>query len=168
MAVDLFSVALGMKQRTTGIGTSFLIFITFLSFRQEINCQERLFEMEQIRDAATLEKEMIRDWYPVDGEVPTRQKFVWIRVGELWPGQDYRVPVRFIVPRDKKAKGFHLTGSHRLPEIEKDITPMPYEEELIAGEWVKASGKARLYLYLGLTGMIAGVIIIALGNSIGG
>lgn len=39
---------------------------------------------------------------------------------------------------------------------------------LIAGEWVRASGKARLYLYMGLTGMIAGVIIIALGNSIGG
>ena len=39
---------------------------------------------------------------------------------------------------------------------------------LIAGEWIKASGKTKLYLYLGLAGMIVGVIIIASGNSVGG
>jgi L-rhamnose-H+ transport protein len=38
---------------------------------------------------------------------------------------------------------------------------------LLTREWVKASGKARLYLYIGLACMIIGVVIIALGNSQG-
>ena len=36
---------------------------------------------------------------------------------------------------------------------------------LLTGEWKTASGKARLYLYLGIAGMILGVVIIALGNA---
>ncbi|MEM6641819.1 MAG: L-rhamnose/proton symporter RhaT [Bacteroidota bacterium] len=36
---------------------------------------------------------------------------------------------------------------------------------LITGEWKKASGKAKTFLYLGLISMIVGIIIIALGNS---
>lgn len=35
---------------------------------------------------------------------------------------------------------------------------------LITGEWVKASGKAKTSLYMGLAAMVIGVIIIAMGN----
>lgn len=37
---------------------------------------------------------------------------------------------------------------------------------LITREWIKASPKARTFLYLGLAGLISGVIIIALGNNL--
>jgi len=115
-----------MRQKALSIAAFILIFFTILSIGQEA-----LFDMEQIRDALTLETEVIDDWHQVGGEVPTRQKFMTIRVGELWPGQDYRVPVRLIVPLDRKATGFHLTGGHNMKVIEKDITPRPYDRELI-------------------------------------
>ena len=38
---------------------------------------------------------------------------------------------------------------------------------LIVGEWKIASFKAKRYLYLGLAGMIAGIIIISFGNALG-
>jgi hypothetical protein len=116
-----------MKQIPGIVLASFLTLFTFIS-----NGQDALFNMEQILDAGTLETEVIEDWHTVDGEVPTRQKFVWINVGELWAGQDYRVPVRLIVPHDRKASGFHLTGGHRLEVLEKDIALRAYEKELIA------------------------------------
>ena len=115
-----------MKQIPRIVLASFLMLFTFNS-----NGQDALFNMEQIRDAGTLETEVIEDWHSVDGDVPTRQKYVWINVGELWPGQDYRVPVRLIVPPAGKASGFHLTGGHSLEGIENDITPRPLEKELI-------------------------------------
>jgi L-rhamnose-H+ transport protein len=37
---------------------------------------------------------------------------------------------------------------------------------LITGEWKTATKKAKMYLYLGITGMIVGVVIIAWGNSL--
>ena len=37
---------------------------------------------------------------------------------------------------------------------------------LITREWVKASAKARNYLYLGLACMIIGIVIVALGNNL--
>ncbi len=95
--------------------------------------QDPLFNMAEIRDESTLKVEVIEDWHPVDGEVPSRQKLVTINVGEVWPGQDYRVPVRMIVPVDGKATGFHLTGGHAPNEIENDIRLKPYENELIVG-----------------------------------
>jgi L-rhamnose-H+ transport protein len=36
---------------------------------------------------------------------------------------------------------------------------------LITGEWQSASAKAKTFLYLGLSSMVAGVVLIALGNS---
>jgi hypothetical protein len=81
---------------------------------------DALFDMEAIRDAGTLELEVLQDWHPVTGPVLTRQRLVTIRVGELWPGQDLRVPVRMIAPHDRKAKGFHLTGGHQLKQIQQD------------------------------------------------
>jgi len=35
---------------------------------------------------------------------------------------------------------------------------------LVTGEWVTASSKAKRFLYIGLAAMIAGVVVIALGN----
>jgi len=93
--------------------------------------QQALFNMDQIRDEATLETEVLQDWHLVKGKIVTRQKLVSIKVGELWPGQDYRVPVRMIVPAESKACGFHLTGGHRMEEIKKDIILKEFEQDLI-------------------------------------
>ncbi|MEM6320187.1 MAG: L-rhamnose/proton symporter RhaT [Bacteroidota bacterium] len=38
---------------------------------------------------------------------------------------------------------------------------------LITGEWIKASSKAKRFLYMGLAAMIAGVLVIAIGNGMG-
>ncbi|MEM7368608.1 MAG: hypothetical protein AAF587_08380 [Bacteroidota bacterium] len=92
-----------------------------------------LFDMTEILDASSLKVEIMEDWHRVEGEVPTRQKFMSISVGELWPGQDYRIPVRMIVPVDSRAKGFHLTGGHGHRTMEKDAQLKPVEKELIAG-----------------------------------
>ncbi len=92
-----------------------------------------LFDMESIRDAGTLEVDVLQDWHRVEGPVPTRQKHVTINVGEIWPGQDYRVPVRMIVPADRKAKGFHLTGGATPGRLKRDARLNPLDQELIRG-----------------------------------
>lgn len=92
-----------------------------------------LFDMDAIRDASTLDVEIIQDWHPVGGEVPTRQKLVAINVGEMWPGQDYRMPVRMVVPADRKAKGFHLTGGNQPQRLKQDTKLKPIEQELVKG-----------------------------------
>ena len=38
-----------------------------------------LFDMAAIRDATTLDVKVLKDWYPVRGEVMTRQKLITIR-----------------------------------------------------------------------------------------
>jgi len=92
-----------------------------------------LFDMAAIGDASTLEVDVIEDWHRVDGQVPTRQKLVTINVGEMWPGQSYRMPVRLVVPAVRKAKGFHLTGGSTPQRIQSDITLSPLDQELIEG-----------------------------------
>ena len=92
-----------------------------------------LFDMAAIRDASTLDVKVLKDWYPVRGEVMTRQKLITIRVGELVPGQEYRLPVRFIVPHDRKAKGFHLTGGHQLRNMQNSFPPRGLDVELLRG-----------------------------------
>ena len=92
-----------------------------------------LFDMTEIRNESSLDIEVIEDWHRIEGEVPTRQKFMTICVGELWPGQDYRIPVRMIVPAGSKAKGLHLTGGHMPRHLESDVELKPIEKELIAG-----------------------------------
>ena len=57
-------------------------------------------DMAEMLDESTLAIKVIRDWYAVDGPCPTRQKYITICVGELWPGQDYRIPVRMIMQHD--------------------------------------------------------------------
>jgi hypothetical protein len=89
--------------------------------------------MEEIRNAGSLDVEVIEDWHLVKGEVNTRQKYATIRVGELWPGQDLRIPVRFIVPENRKAMGFHLTGGNRLQVISSDAEPRGVDVLLLEG-----------------------------------
>ena len=89
--------------------------------------------MNEIEDASTLDVKVIQDWHLVEGKVPTRQKYVTIKVGEFWPGQEYRVPVRYVVPAKGKAKGFHLTGGNQLKGLEKDYRPRGVDAELLKG-----------------------------------
>ena len=82
-----------------------------------------LFNMAKMLDASTLDVKVLKDWHSVRGDVATRQKLISIRVGELMPGKEYRVPVRMIVPANRKAKGFHLTGGHNPGQFQKDLQP---------------------------------------------
>jgi len=68
-----------------------------------------IFNTEEILDENTLETKTLQDWHPVGA---TRQKLIEINVAEWWPGQDYRIPVRLIVPLEGKAKGFSITGAN--------------------------------------------------------
>ena len=92
-----------------------------------------LFDMAAIRDATTLDVKVLKDWHSVQGEVMTRQKLITIRVGELVPGGEYRLPVRLITPHDRKAKGFHLTGGHQLGNMQNDFPPRGVDAELLRG-----------------------------------
>lgn len=92
-----------------------------------------LFDLAAIRDASTLEVEVIQDWHRVGGDVPTRQKLATIHVGEIWPGQEYRMPVRMVVPVDRKAKGFHLTGGNFPAQLKRDARLTPLDRELLSG-----------------------------------
>ena len=92
-----------------------------------------LFNMAEMLDARTLEVKVLKDWHVVRGEVSTRQKLVTIRVGELLPGKEYRVPVRMVVPANRKAKGFHLTGSHNPGQFQQDLQPRGVDRTLLAG-----------------------------------
>ena len=92
-----------------------------------------IFDMDAICDSTTLDIEVLQDWHSVEGETLTRQKLVTINVGELWPGQDFRLPVRMVVPASQKAKGFHLTGGSPPSRLEKDTRPNSTERELLEG-----------------------------------
>jgi hypothetical protein len=114
-----------------------LALLLFLLQSGPIDAQQRdskpLFDMQAIRDAASLEVEVLKNWHAVGGDVPTRQKLVTIRVGELVPGHEYRVPVRMIVPANGKARGFHLTGGHQTAMLQNDARPRGVERELLGG-----------------------------------
>ena len=98
------------------------------------SAETKLFDMDEIRDASTLAVEVIKDWHVVEGNPSTRQKCVTIRVGDAWEGQEYRVPLRMIVPADRKAKGFHQTTDYEQPEELKNDAPIRgLDADLIAG-----------------------------------
>jgi len=98
-----------------------LCFIAYSLFAQDLPADNVLFNMNEIGDVSTLEVEVIDDWHTVEGTIATRQKYITINVGEVWEGQDYRIPVRFIVPAKNKAAGFHLTGGHNVKNIKPDF-----------------------------------------------
>jgi len=95
--------------------------------------ESQLFDRDALRDASTLDVQTVQAWHLVDGAVPTRQKLVTINVGEIRPGQEYRMPVRMVVPADRKAKGFHLTGGNHPERLKQDTHVNPLEQELVEG-----------------------------------
>ena len=79
--------------------------------------EDSIFNTEEILDENTLETKTLQDWHPVDA---TRQKLIEINIAQWWPGQDYRIPVRLIVPLEGKAKGFSITGANPYETLMKD------------------------------------------------
>ena len=112
-----------------------LALLFFLLPSGSIDAQQRdsipLFDMQAMQDARTLATEVLQNWHAVGGDLPTRQKLITIRVGELVPGREYRVPVRMIVPASGKARGFHLTGGHNATMISNDYRPLGVDRELL-------------------------------------
>ena len=92
--------------------------------------EESIFSTEEILDESTLETKILQDWHPVGA---TRQKLIEINVAEWWPGQDYRIPVRLIVPLEGKAKGFSITGANPYETLMKDSRPTDFQAKLLAG-----------------------------------
>ncbi|MHC4994313.1 MAG: hypothetical protein ACYTGQ_04580 [Planctomycetota bacterium] len=89
-----------------------------------------LFNSDEILDESTLETKTLQDWHPVGA---TRQKLIEINVAEWWPGQDYRIPVRMIVPLEGKAKGFSITGANPYEGLMEDSRPTDFQAKLLAG-----------------------------------
>ncbi len=101
--------------------------------KQTVEAQSSLHDMQEMLDMSTLDVEVLQDWHVVKGAAATRQKLITINVGELWPGQNYRIPVRMIVPAIRKAKGFHLTGGHQLKQLQRDVHLKGVENDLVDG-----------------------------------
>ena len=110
-----------------------LFWICFASFSISNGQAKPLFDHEAIRNPDMLTMGVMQDWHLVDGPVPTRQKVINLVVHELIEGQPYCVPVRFIVPADGKAKGFHLTGGHGLRDFEGDGKVFRLDQTLLKG-----------------------------------
>ena len=93
--------------------------------------EKPLFNTEEILDESSLDIEILQDWHPVGD---TRQKLIEINVAEWWPGQDYRIPVRMIVPLEGKAKGFSITGANgNFEALMKDTQPTDFQAKLLEG-----------------------------------
>ena len=117
-----------------------LLSLTFISFigvtffatptRAAPVTEEPLFSTEEILDESTLEPRILQEWHPVG---TTRQKLIEINVAQWWPGQDYRIPVRLIVPLEGKAKGFSITGANAYEGLMEDSRPTDFEAKLLAG-----------------------------------
>jgi hypothetical protein len=110
-----------------------LLFVALVAAAGFLQAAEPLFDMKAIRDPSTLEVKVIKDWHEVGGPVNTRRKTIEIHVGELWEGQEIRVPVRFIVPADRKAKGFYLNGALGTRNLDIDFRVSEIESELLKG-----------------------------------
>ena len=84
-----------MQIRSTTIMKSQLLNILLL-FCSTTVFGMNVFDMNEIRDPDTLEIKVLQNWHQVKGLIETRQKLVTINVGDLWSGQEYRVPVRMV------------------------------------------------------------------------
>ena len=94
---------------------------------------DSIFSSEEILDESTLEATTLQDWH-IDTETgSTRQKLVEINVAQWWPGQDYRIPVRLIVPLEGKAQGFSITGANPYELLMKDSRLTDFQAQLLAG-----------------------------------
>ena len=94
---------------------------------------DSLFNTEEILDESTLETKTLQDWHIDTKTGSTRQKLVEINVAQWWTGQDYRIPVRMIVPLKGKAKGFRIKGANPYEGLMKDSGPTEFEAKLLAG-----------------------------------
>ena len=113
-----------------GIQLCVLGFVLMLSTSAQ---GQQVFDMRAISDPSTLEIEVVQPWQTVNGPVVTRQKLVTINVGQIWVGQDYRVPVRMVVPANRKAHGFHLTGGNSPVNLQREVRPGGTNLELLKG-----------------------------------
>ena len=91
------------------------------------------FDLIEIRDETTLDVAVLQDWHVDTVSGTTRQKLIEIKVAEWWPGQDYRIPVRLIVPLTGKAAGFHITGNHAYAGMTADAGLDTLDQLLIDG-----------------------------------
>lgn len=80
-----------------------------------------LFDPAEFLDESTLDVTVLQDWHVDTVNGVTRQKLIEIKVAEWWPGRDYRVPVRLIVPLTGKATGFWITGDHAYGSFDDDV-----------------------------------------------
>ena len=101
------------------------------AFAEDSGVKYDLFNMEEILDKSTLDIKTLQDWHVDKVTGSTRQKLIEINVAELWPGQDYRIPVRMIVPLERKAKGFHITGGNPAEALMKDSRPNDFQAKLL-------------------------------------
>ena len=93
---------------------------------------EPIFNVEEILEESTLDIKILQDWHVDTITGTTRQKLIEINVAGLWPGQDYRIPVRMIVPLKSKAKGFHITGGNMVKILMKDSEPDDFQAKLLS------------------------------------
>ncbi len=101
-----------------------------------------MFNIEEILNESTLDIKTLKDWHVDEVTGTTRQKLIEINVAEWWPGQDYRIPVRMIVPLKGKAKGFRING--RLPYnylMKEDVGLNDFNAKLLA------NGARRRYAF---------------------
>ena len=113
---------------------TFAISIAFAADSEKdsgMNCD--MFNIEEILDESTLDIKTLKDWHVDEVTGTTRQKLIEINVAEWWPGQDYRIPVRMIVPLEGKAKGFSITGANPYETLMKDSRPTDFQTKLLAG-----------------------------------
>jgi len=103
------------------------------TFAQDSGVKYDLFNTEEILDESTLEIKILEDWHVDNMTGTTRQKLIEINVAEWWPGQDYRIPVRLIVPLEGKAKGFSITGANPYETLMEDSKPNDFQAKLLAG-----------------------------------
>ncbi len=92
-----------------------------------------LFDPVEFLDESTLDVTVLQDWHVDTVNGTTRQKLIEINVAEWWPGQDYRIPVRLIVPLAGAATGFHITGDHAYSSLDADAALNALDAQLIAG-----------------------------------
>ena len=94
---------------------------------------DSIFDTKDILDESTLDRKILQDWHVDEVTGSTRQKLIEINVAQWWPGQDYRIPVRMIVPLKGKANGFHITGANPYEGLMKDSRPTALQAKLLAG-----------------------------------
>lgn len=88
-----------------------------------------LFDLDAIRDTATLEVEVLQDWQPAPKDKAVRQKLIEITVCEWWPGQKVRLPVTLNAPADQGPCRNVIVANQGL--VKKAILPKSGELELL-------------------------------------